>query len=63
MTKIERGYVEQGYSLPDGITWDMVNASRVKYSTPDYMVPVATASGCCAWAVPYINGKPLKWRE
>lgn len=62
-TPIEKSYVEQGYKLPDGWTWARVEEARTLHNTPAYMVPVATAPGCCAWAVPYIDGKPLKWRH
>lgn len=63
MTPIEKSYVEQGYVLPDGWTWGRVEEAKTLHNIAPYMVPVATASGCCAWAVPYIDGKPLKWRH
>jgi hypothetical protein len=63
-TKVERHYVEQGYSLPAGITWAMVSAARSHISpVRDIDVPVATASGCTAWGVPIIDGKHLDWRS
>lgn len=62
-TPIEKAYVEQGYKLPDGLTWEMVAEARARNDTPAFMVPVAMAPGCVAWAVPYIDGKPLKWRH
>ena len=58
---IERGYVEQGYRLPEGYTWEIVHQARERYGTPDFMVPVAIVPGkVTAWGVPWKNGKPLR---
>lgn len=62
-TPIEKSYVEQGYTLPKNITWDMVATERARLDIAHYMVPVALAAGCCAWSVPHVDGKPLKWRH
>ena len=61
LSEIERGYVAQGYCLPDGITWEMVHEARAKWGTPDFMVPVVVVPGVCVgWAVPRVNGKPMR---
>jgi hypothetical protein len=31
LSDIERGYVAQGYCLPEGITWEMVHEARTKW--------------------------------
>ena len=59
-TEIERAYEEQGYELPDGLTWDMVAERRERWSIAEVYVPVAVAPGCLGWGVPHIGGKPLK---
>lgn len=35
--------------LPDGWTWDRVEAERAKWDIASNMVPIATAPGCVAW--------------
>ncbi len=52
-TTIERSYLEQGYQLPDGLTWDMVAERRTRWAIADIFVPVAVAPGC-------VGGVPLK---
>lgn len=59
-TATEQGYLDQGYQLPDGITWRMVHDVRATRDIAEIYVPVALAAGCAAWGVPYIGGKPLK---
>jgi hypothetical protein len=59
-TEIERSYVEQGYCLPEGLTWKMVAERRVRWAISGIFVPVAVAPGCAAWGVPYIDGVPLR---
>ena len=59
-TEIERSYVEQGYVLPGGLTWDMVAERRARWAIADIYVPVAVAPDCVGWAVPFIDGKPLE---
>ena len=60
MTKIERSYVDQGYSLPEGFTWDMVAERRVRWDIDPIFVPVAVAPGCVGWGVPHLHGVPLE---
>ena len=62
-TKIEAEYMHQGYVLPAGYTWDGVKIERDHNGIPEFMVPIATASGFFAWAVPFINGQALNWRD
>jgi hypothetical protein len=58
-TDIERSYLEQGYRLPEGLTWDMVDERRARWGIRPVMVPVAVGPGCLGWGVPVIDGKPL----
>lgn len=37
-------------TLPEGMTWEMVEAERAKWAIAAHMVPVAVAPGCVAWA-------------
>ena len=59
-TDIERSYCEQGYRLPDGLTWDMVAERRARWDIPAIFVPLAVAPGCVGWGVPHMGGVPLK---
>ncbi|HEX5258976.1 MAG TPA: hypothetical protein VFW35_09380 [Sphingomicrobium sp.] len=59
-TDIERSYVEQGYHLPGGLTWDMVAERRARWAISEIFVPIAVAPGCVGWGVPYRNRVPLK---
>ena len=59
-SEIEQSYVEQGYRLPDRLTWEVVEASRRRWGIDPIMVPVVVAPGCVGWGVPFIDGKPLK---
>jgi hypothetical protein len=59
-TTIERSYEEQGYRLPEGLSWDMVAERRARWGIADLLVPVAVAPGCLGWGVPFLAGKPLK---
>jgi hypothetical protein len=59
-TQIERGYVEQGYVLPEGMTWSKVAESRARSEILEILVPVARVSGVVGWGVPIINGKFLQ---
>jgi len=60
LTRIELSYVEQGYRLPDGLTWKMVAERRVRWAIDDIFVPIAAAPGCVGWGVPHVRGVPLK---
>lgn len=59
-TDIERSYLDQGYRLPDGLTWSIVAERRARWSISDIFVPVAVAFGCIGWGVPYVDGVPLR---
>jgi hypothetical protein len=59
-TDIERSYEEQGFRLPEGLTWEMVAERRARWAIPDIYVPVAAAPGCLGWGVPHIGGVPLR---
>jgi hypothetical protein len=59
-TDIERSYVEQGYELPHGLTWELVAARRARWAIRDIYVPVAVAPSCIGWGVPHIGGVPLR---
>ena len=59
-TEIERSYVEQGYRLPEGLTWEMVAERRARWAIAAIFVPVAVAPGCVGWGVPHIRGVPLE---
>jgi hypothetical protein len=57
--EIERSYEEQGYSLPEGLTWDMVAERRARWGIADIFVPIAVAPGCLGWGVPIVDGRHL----
>ena len=59
-TDIERSYVEQGYRLPEGLTWAMVAERRARWAIADIYVPVAVGPGCVGWGVPFRHGVPLE---
>lgn len=59
-TPIELAYLEQGYTLPERLTWEMVAERRARWGVPDILVPVAMAPGCLSWGVPFLNGVPLR---
>jgi len=42
-TEIEQSYVDQGYRLPEGLTWDMVAERRIRWDIPGIFVPIAVA--------------------
>jgi hypothetical protein len=50
-TDIEQSYLDQGYSLPEGLTWEIVADRRTRWNIRDIFVPVAVAPGCLAWGV------------
>jgi len=60
MTILEQGYVEQGYSLPGGWTWDLGAEQRAQPKVSETYVPLGKPPGCVAWAVPIIDGKFMK---
>jgi hypothetical protein len=59
-TPIERSYLEQGYVLPDGLTWEMVAERRARWDISPIFVPVAVAPLCLGWGVPIVDGRPLQ---
>ena len=59
-TKIEQSYLDQGYRLPEGFSWEMVAERRARWAIADIFVPVAVAPGCVGWGVPYVHGAPLR---
>lgn len=59
-TRIEQSYLDQGYRLPDGLTWAMVASARARWTVNPIFVPIAVAPGCVGWGVPFVDGKPLK---
>ena len=59
-TDIEHSYCEQGYRLPEGLTWEMVAERRARWDIDDIFVPIAVSPGCVGWGVPHIGGVPLK---
>jgi len=59
-TEIEQSYLDQGYRLSEGLTWDIVAELRARWDIPAIFVPVAVAPGCLGWGVPHIDGVPLR---
>lgn len=60
-TEIEQSYLDQGYSLPDGMTWAAVAEQRASWDIEPIFVPVARVPGACVgWGVPFIDGRPLR---
>ena len=59
-TAIEQAYLDQGYVLPEPLTWEQVAERRTRWRIDPIYVPVAIAPGCLAWGVPFIDGKPLE---
>ena len=52
---IEQGYLDQGYALPEGWTWDRVNEHRARWNVDAILMPIVVAHGCVGWGVPIIN--------
>ena len=59
-TAIELSYLEQGYRLPDGLSWTRVAERRARWAISDIYVPIAVAPGCVSWGMPHIRGVPLR---
>jgi hypothetical protein len=59
-TPVERSYLEQGYVLPGGCTWEIVAEQRARWDIAAIFVPVTVAPGCVGWGVPFIDGRPLE---
>jgi len=60
LTQTEALYIEQGYLLPEGWTWDIVHQQRKMYDLPAVADPIASCPGANGWGVPFINGRALK---
>ena len=58
LTTIERSYLDQGYVLPEPLTWDEVAERRAHWRIDPIYVPVAIAPGCLACGWPSMNGTP-----
>ena len=58
--EIEQGYIDQGYRLPEGLTWERVDALREYWGVNPLLVPEVVGSGCIGWGVPFVDGKPMK---
>jgi len=59
-TAIEQSYLDQGYVLPEPLTWDDVAQMRTRSEVEPILVPLGFAPGCLAWGVPIVEGKHLK---
>lgn len=60
-TQIEQNYVEQGYLLPDGMSWADVAEQRARWEINPIFVPLARVPGACiGWGVPIVNGRHLE---
>ena len=59
-TEIEQSYIDQGWQLPEGLTWERVEALRRHWDIEPIFVPEVVGHRCIGWGVPFINGKPLK---
>lgn len=59
----EQAYLDQGYNLPEGWTWKLVDQYRQGHNIDQIYVPIqnatALALGLVVWGVPYIDGRPL----
>lgn len=60
-TDIEQSYLDQGYVLPDGMTWADVAERRACWGIDPIHVPIARTPGTCiGWGVPIVDGRHLK---
>lgn len=62
-TKIEQGYIDQGFTLPDGMTWERVAKMRTEYEVGDIYVPIGPGPGCWTWGVPMRDGEFMAHTE
>lgn len=58
-TQTELLYLEQGYHLPAGFSWEAVAQLRKHWGIDGSFVPVAVGPGCVGWSVPFVDGRPL----
>jgi hypothetical protein len=60
-TDIECAYLDQGYTLPEGLSWADVAEQRARWDIDPIFVPLAPVPGACiGWGVPFLDGVPLK---
>jgi hypothetical protein len=59
-TPIEQSYLDQGYVLPEPLTWADVAELRARWEVDAIFVPLGFAPGCLAWGVPIDDGRHLK---
>jgi len=59
-TDIEQAYIDQGYRLPEGLTWPHIGRLRRKWDVAAIFVPIAKSPGGIGWGVPFIDGQPLR---
>ncbi len=59
-TDIERSCLDQGYRLPQGLSWAMIGERRARWRIAPIFGPVAVAPDCVGWGVLYIGGKPIR---
>ena len=59
-SEIEQGYIDQGYTLPEGMTWERVDELRARWGVNPLLVPEVVAGGCVGWGVPCVDGKPMR---
>ena len=58
-TDIELSYLEQGYRLPETLTWERVDEARSRWDISAILVPIALSPGCIGWGVPMVDGRHL----
>jgi len=59
-TNIELSCLNQGYSLPRGLTSAMVAERLMNWGVHPSFVPIGVAPGCVGWGIPLVDGKALK---
>lgn len=58
---ITANYIGQGYTLPEGWTFQRLADHRAAWDIAPHMVPVAVTPGCCVgWGTPMLNGEYLR---
>lgn len=56
--KLEQGYFDQGYRLPEGLSWERVVALRDRWGVNPLLVPERSAPAPSAGASLMSTGKP-----
>jgi len=55
-------YEAQGYTLPEGVTRELVAEHQELYGIDVIFVPlVGNVAGVTPWGVPFVAGEPLSW--